>query len=271
MSNLNTSSGGFTIIELLVVAPIVLLTIGAFITAIVSMTGDVMAARGSNAMTYDIQDALSRIEDDVKLSTGFLEANRVTLTSPQGLDDGTAKFANAFVNPDLTTGSTLILNSQATTTNPSLAAGLVYLTGQPNACIVPQIYQNSPMILNVVYFVKGTTLFRRTISPVDYLTTGCAVPWQQPSCTTTGGFCKVQDIKLVEGVKAGDFVVKYYNDSFTTTANITASDPTATASNRNASLRSTTTIGVTIKATNTIAGRDITQTGSIRSTKIVAN
>lgn len=65
------SAHGFTIVELLVIAPIVILTITAFISVIVNMTGDVLASRSSNLVAYDIQDALSRIEEDVKLSSTF--------------------------------------------------------------------------------------------------------------------------------------------------------------------------------------------------------
>ena len=57
---------GFTLIEMLVIAPIVVLAIGAFLTVIISMTGEVLASRGANTLTYNIQDALNRIDQDVK-------------------------------------------------------------------------------------------------------------------------------------------------------------------------------------------------------------
>ena len=41
--NVKTSlQKGFTLIEMLVVAPVVILTIGAFLTVIISMTGEVL-------------------------------------------------------------------------------------------------------------------------------------------------------------------------------------------------------------------------------------
>jgi len=94
MSNDNPTSKftrGFTIIEMLVIAPIVILTIGAFVTAIVNMTGDVLASRVTNVLTYNIQDALSRIEEDVKQSTSFIAGNNVTITSPQGFSPAAAR------------------------------------------------------------------------------------------------------------------------------------------------------------------------------------
>ena len=64
-------SKGFTLVEMMVIAPIVILLIGAFIAAIVGLTGEVMSSRGSNVVAYDLQDALNRIEEDVKLSTSY--------------------------------------------------------------------------------------------------------------------------------------------------------------------------------------------------------
>jgi type II secretory pathway pseudopilin PulG len=159
-------SRGFTIVEMLIIAPIVLLTIGAFVTVIVNMTGDVLATRSSNVLAYSIQDALNRIEDDIKLSTTFLEANNVSLTgSHQGFDNNVANFANVD-NGTTTNGNMLILNTLATTGNPlSSTSGLVYLANQPNACASAQVNQNTPMTMNIVYFVKtvgGTSsLWRR--------------------------------------------------------------------------------------------------------------
>jgi hypothetical protein len=275
-ASINTSSHGFTIVELLVIAPIVLLTIGAFITAIVNMTGDVLASRTSNVLTYEIQDALNHIEDDVKLSSSFLGESNIDLTAPQGYGDNTTKFENA----DDTNGDALILNTLATTANPiSTGAGLVYLDDLPNDCGNSQINQNKPMTLNIVYFVKDDTLWRRVIMPSDYTTAGCSVPWQQPSCNPgymalnpgSSTFCKTQDIKLLDGITSNDFIVDYYNTASDTLSDSVAGDPSADLEDRNTALVSTTTVGVSINVNKTSAGRTITQSGTIRATKLDIN
>lgn len=267
---------GFTIVELLVIAPIVLLTIGAFITAIVNMTGDVLASRTSNVLTYDIQDTLNRIDDDVKLSSSFLAQSNTTLTAPQGYNNDTTQFKNSSV----TNGDMLILNTLATTDNPiSTSAGMIYLNGLPNDCASAQVNQNRPMTLNIIYFVKNQTLWRRTAVPPDYTTAGCAIPWQQPSCnpdymTTNPSlsvFCKTRDIKLIDGVNIGDFVVNYYTNAGDTIVNTVASDPNATDNNRGTALASSTTVSVGINITKTAAGRTVSGNGTIRSTKLDIN
>jgi type II secretory pathway pseudopilin PulG len=270
-------SRGFTIVEMLIIAPIVLLTIGAFVTVIVNMTGDVLATRSSNVLAYSIQDALNRIEDDIKLSTTFLEANNVSLTgSHQGFDNNVANFANVD-NGTTTNGNMLILNTLATTGNPlSSTSGLVYLANQPNACASAQVNQNTPMTMNIVYFVKtvgGTSsLWRRSIMPSNYATAGCVVPWQQPSCAPgiTDSFCKTQDVRLVDGINPSDFVVQYFNTADATAANVAAVDPTS-ATNRHVALQSTQTASATINTSKTVAGRQISQAGTMRATRLDIN
>src|SRR5664280_439714 len=213
--SLKSLRSGFTIVEMLIIAPIVILVIGTFVSVIVNMTGEVLMTRGANALAYNIQDALNRIEADVKLSTTFLSTNNISpLTSPQGYDDSTSNFTNVGVN-----GNMLILNMLATTGNPlSATSGLVYLKDTPNSCAGTQYNQNTPMTMSVVYFVKNNTLWRRTLAPSVYLTAGCVAPWQQPSCnpSTMGVFCKTQDVRLVDGVNSGDFVVQYFNSASAT-------------------------------------------------------
>jgi hypothetical protein len=281
MSNNNSAQkptqAGFTIIELLIIAPIVLLTIGAFITAIVNMTGDVLASRGATVLTYNIQDALNRIEDDVKLSTTFLATNNITLTSPQGYSDDTT----AFNNVDATNGTMLILNTLATNGNPLVStSGSVYLTNLPNACNSTQLSQNTPMTVNIVYFVRNATLWRRTIMPSSYATAGCSVPWQQPSCNPalfTGGswgsytFCNTQDIRLVDNITTGGFAISYFNTADATIPNTVASDGSSSTSVRNSALQSLTTVGASISVSTTAGGRPISQSGSIRVTKLDIN
>lgn len=265
-----SAKSGFTIIELLVIAPVVILTIGAFITAIVSMTGDVLASRAANVLTYNIQDALNRIEDDVKLSSTFLAENSFELTSPQGYDDGTAVFENT----DDTTGDMLIMNTLATTGNPlSASSGLVYLANLPNACTSTQVNQNTPMTINVIYFVKNDSLWRRTVMPSNYETAGCNVPWQQPSCapTISAVFCKAQDIKLVEGVTTNDFVVQYFDTADATTTNSVASDASEDPAVRATALQSVATVGVSINVNILAGGREVAQSGAIRATKLDIN
>ncbi len=276
---------GFTLIEMLIIAPIVILSIGAFIAMIVNMTGEVLSSRGSNALTYDIQDALNRIEQDVKLSTNFLAENTIAFSgsNPQGAGDhgSTTNFANVAAN-----STVLILGAIVTNGNPLVAGtGNIYLKDAPNACSsFAQYSRNTPLVMNIVYFIDdrgdsdptNDTLWRRTIMPTNYTDTAnlCGgTPWQQPSCKPgySSSFCKTNDVKLVEGVTMTDFVVQYFDTASSTVANVVASNPASSTSQRQTALDSAQTLGVSITANKKIAGRDIARTATLRATRLDAN
>jgi len=275
-----TNQKGFTLVEMLVVAPIVILAIGAFLTAIISMTGEVLASRASNNLTYNIQDALGRIEQDVKQSNSFLATNNV-LGANQGYNDD----ATAFTNIAGASGTSLILNMVATTGNPvSTSSAYVYLKNKPDPCATPQ--NNIPFTYNVVYFIKKNTttnissLYRRTIMPANYNDTAntvCSIPWQQPSCSPTymdaqsgSVFCKTKDILLIDGVTPSNFSVQYYNGESTNSINSPASNASL-AADRGIALRSATTVGVAVNAQQTVAGRDIERSAIIRASRLDTN
>lgn len=239
--NNNTKKSGFTLVEMAIVAPILILTIGTFIYAIVMMTGDVMASRASNKLAYDMQYALNQIEADVKISGGFLDTS-FTPTSPQGLNDTASPFSN----------SALILNTYATTDNPLSPSRNIVYTNNPNICASGLAYQNQPLMLNTVYFVKNSTLWRRVIMPSDYATTAnyCGTTWQQPSCSPgwISSFCKTNDERLIEGLDTTNGFQIAYNK-------FAGSDKTGAV-----------TVAINIKTT--AAGRAITRSGTISATSL---
>lgn len=275
---------GFTLIEMLVVAPIVILAIGAFLTVIISMTGEVISSRASNTLTYSIQDSLNRIEQDVKLSSGFLAETDTNLSGDggnslqagQGPNNSTAPFRNVSGGVN-----TLILNMIATNDNPlSATSSYVYLLNQPDPCATPQA--NIPLSYNVVYFVENSTLWRRVIMPQDYnntTTTVCAVPWQRPSCNPDfivspgNAFCATEDIRLVDGVTS--FSTQYLNgasgDTPITAAMIEGTNSAGDIAARNTALQAATTLSVSIASTQTAAGRDVSQASSLRVSRLDIN
>ena len=268
---------GFTIVELMVVAPVVILTIGAFVTVIVGMTGDVLASRSSSNLLFNIQDALNRVEQDIKLSSAFLAVNNITPQTGQGFDDGTAGFKNV----DATTGTMLILNSIATTGNPLVTgSAYVYAQNAPNACTNTLVTQNTPQSTNVIYFVKYVsgvgTLWRRTVMQSNYTDTAaswCNLAWQEPSCSPgyTASFCKTQDVQLVTGLSTSGLSIQYYNSANSTSENTAASLATNSDTVRGTALQSATTATVTITASQTVAGRTSSQTSTMRATRLDVN
>lgn len=255
---------GFTLVEMLVVIPIVMIVIGGVITAIISMTGDILSSRASDTLTYDIQDTFAQIRQDVQQSNGFLSINDFTPKPPQGVNDDSTPFTNVGGNQPA-----LILKSVATSANPNqLTSTTIYMANQPNACASSNIAQNEALSVNIVYFVKNNSLWRRVITPSNYQSAGCTVPWQQASCTPaiSATFCKTSDEDLLDADNI-TFSLQYYSGAGSTTPNTDAVDANASAEDRNTALQSTDTVGVTLTAKRQVSGRMLNQSSSMRATR----
>jgi len=249
------SSAGFTLIEMLIVAPIVVLALGGFIALMVTMVGNVLTTRDQTNMTFEGQDTLNRVEDDIRLAAQFLTTTG-TLVSPQGSNDATAAFTNS-------TSNTLILNTLATTKNPADSTReLVYYKNQPYDCGTQKVF-NQVMFNKVIYYVKNGSLWRRTIVPT-YNTnatadaeTACSAPWQQNSCSpgyAPATRCQTNDIELMKNVSSLN--VEYYSSSSSTTNLGASGAPTAT------------TVKVSVVGNKNTAGHTVATSLSTRATRL---
>ena len=251
-----TRASGFTLIEMLIIAPVVIIVISGFIALMINMVGDVLVTRDQNALTYETQDALNRIEQDTRLTTQFL-ATSGTFTAPQGSDSNFTG-TNAFSSTN-----TLIMSGLTTDKNPSDATRqLVFYAGQPNLCGPQQSY-NRVFLTKIMYFVKDGSLWRRTVLPNNNTNpvldddTLCSTPWQRDSCSpgySVSTRCQTNDTELVKNVET--FGVKYFADS----QSVTDLGPSQALS--------ATTIEVTINGKKTTVGKPFTTTGSIRATRL---
>lgn len=257
---------GFTLVEMLIIAPIVVLLIGAFVATLINLTGEALSQNANTLLLNNVQAAIDEIETDVKSSGAFLATNNMTIVSPQGYDDSTQGFLNVMSS----TQDALILNTLATTANPASATrGLVYLANVPNACGSSNFGQNQILTFNTVYFVKDTTLYRRILGSSNYASKACSgtTIWQKPSCTpgVTGAMCLSRDETVIQATDSLTLSLDYY-------ANPSDSSPLSTAevgtdAARQAALDATRTVNVKITATSTQSGRTFTQTAALRITR----
>ncbi len=236
---------GFTLIEILIIAPIVILFIGAFIGLIVGLTGESLQLRESNTASYSVQETLNDMEASTLQATKFL-ATTGAVQSPQGRDNNTTAFSNTVYNGS----QALLLTSVATTKGPYDSSRSPIYTGTGTCDSNNPIYTYT-----TVYFVNSTdkALYKRTILPQ---TAACASAWQKGSCsenlvTTNTSVCKVSDERLLDNVSS--MSVSYYADSASTTALALSSAPTATS------------LVVTINYSKQVAGKAISYSGSMRA------
>lgn len=255
----NKFEKAFTIIELLVVAPIIIIFISTFVATIISMTGKVMINRSEGVLEYSVQSAFDIIEQDIKNSGAYLATNNFTPTSPQGLSDDATPFTNI---DSATAGSTLILNTYATTSNPINSSLSRIYASSPNACSSPSVISNNRLTYNIVYFTTLNaddtyTLWRRTVMPSNYQSVGCSAPWQQPSCApgAVGSMCVTEDVRILDGISSNGFKTEYLKNSNPSEVDTDAVSNILTNSERQAILATTNTVKITISATAITAGK----------------
>lgn len=163
---------GFTLIEVLVVAPLVILLIGVTIGYISSLTGEGLKTSQRNIMTYDTQAALENIEQATSGAVQIASKTNAPLLANQGPNDST----NAFTSHS----GRLVLSSAASTGNSFDPSRQTIYMGS-GACD----YSNPLLTYYSVYFLSGTTLYKRTIISTASPTNFCATPIQKNSCSPT--------------------------------------------------------------------------------------
>ncbi len=208
----NLYQAGFTVVEVGVIIPIILVVIGAFILTIINFTGRAVNTRENNTPAVETQSALNRIADDVSGSFKFLAQNEFPLQSPQGKSDNTANFTN---NDNTVL---LILQAPFTSANPRTAPAnqniFVYKPNSPAACNSGSVSSNSLATYNLVYFRNNNgNIYRRLLVPANY-TSGsnvCSTPWQKPTCTAgkTGTYCSGGKDELLGNFSS--FSVSYFH------------------------------------------------------------
>lgn len=250
---------GFSLAEVLIVAPIVILVIATFVVFIVTITGEVIKTKASIDTLDDTQTGLNYIKADVRLSTAFASTTGQVAT-PQGANDDTAAWTNSGSSTN-----TLILTRLGTTINPINPAatdptnGIVY-TNTPYGCTSGEREQNPPFTYYSVYFLKTVggvqSLWQRNIMkgyPTIITSNTCTTPWQLPSCTPslvgTQTVCVTADTQVAKNVQT--FSVEYYNSAGTLTT--TRSD--------------TTNIKITLTTSQTVAGQSQTSSDDLRVAK----
>lgn len=305
MRNINTSkSGGFTLVEMLVIAPIVILMIGGFIGVIMALTGDVLEMNERNKLAYSTSAGLEQLEQDISRATEFRQVS-FDPPSPQGADFASKEVAFDTLYGDqaypttLRYGTLLILRTPTTTKSPINPTSEFVYSKSPNssACGTPAQLQNDPYMMDVVYYLKFDdptwSVWRRIIfNPAQE---PCSNPWQRSTClpeVATDSICQGDDQLVFDSVT--DFFY-YYPDSpdesypddpgtasydgfvdcinpcpalpFTSTPGGFHQDPLQLSDPNSTSGQNAKAFSLSVTRTSSIAGEEIEYTSSVYATR----
>lgn len=196
---------GFTLVELLVVAPVVMVTIVLTLSYLFNQYGQLTQQGVQLNLQSEAQTILFTLQDDLTFASEF------SSSKDSSLSDSYAPGGGWNYN---TTPSTLIVLSPATTaSHRSANRETVYINQlgcTPNVDI--ETMQNNPVAFNnIIYFASGTNLYKRILAPTSG-TNMCGSPYLRQSCPAANASptCP-KDILLTD--KLNTFTVAYYDQN----------------------------------------------------------
>lgn len=296
MRHMSVNKPGFTLVEMMVVIPIVTMVIVVFVTSLLSSLHQATADNDKTYLAEDSQLALKDIERDIRFSIGFdtgLNKYPDRFSDSYGPDRTTAGWTgNWSFKGTSATNRVLVLLNYATVNSPySPNRELAYVDGRVNnpytsggsnsalncdASSGGKMYENAVLPNYTIYFVRDSTLYRRVIT--DTTTALCngsqylkkTVPRPPHLHYAPGG---TADDIVAENVKS--FSVKYYNHE--TTRSYTSStdqnpasynEINAYASTDNSVLDAADTALVTIELGRRSGGKPVSYKTSIRVERV---
>lgn len=251
----NTSTRGFTIVELLVVMAVGAILAVILFGALNDLYYSNMRGTAQVVQTRDARTALRTIENDVTMTNAFYTTNTSDPIGPTGAGSkwDTAPYSYEGSDAD---HRVLIIGRYATTGAESLDDA-----DNPARKILLQADCKTPVVNTHIYYVKDETLYRRIVP--DVAASRCAAQaseadFSKQSCPAgmSTSPCQGTDATIVSGVKK--FSVDYYVDPNNAGTKIAYPGDVTNA----------TSIVATLQLEAKAAGSDITATSKLTMTRV---
>lgn len=183
MKILHNNEKGFTLIEVLVIAPVLMLVVMITMSFLFSQFGQLTQQGALLNLKTEAQTATFSMQDDLTYASSFLN------TMNPNLEDNYAP--NGGWTANSSPQKTLIVSSVALTKNRRHAdRSPVYINTL--GCSPDDVKeQNEELQNNIIYFVNGTNLYKRTITAPASMST-CGTSYQTQTCpeANSGSNCK---------------------------------------------------------------------------------
>jgi len=206
---------GISIVEMLTVLTLIPLVLAFFISAIFTTLIAAQRSKVQLALDSTVQTAMDIVERDVRFAKSFKKGVASPFSDHYGANNNGTDDAEAWSHAGVPAGANqraLLLQLPATSQSPSSNARTPVFTdsGEFN-CTTERTY-NPELAYMVVYFVRGETLWRRTLT--DTTTPLCAGQAQNqrqscpPEIASPHGSCQARDERIAGNVS--QFSVAYY-------------------------------------------------------------
>lgn len=190
---------GFTLVELVVVAPMVMIAIAIILSYILSMFLVTGEKNAKILMQAEAQTALFTLRDDVMFANYFQGELPPGHSDPHKSGGWSAYYDNA-----------LMFTEAAYTANrQSQDRQLVYVSNTPNPCGDGSPEGNNYSVNTIILFVDDNTLYRRVIVPDQ--SGNCLATYRQQTCpeTVANSDCPADSV-IAQNVK--EFNLEYYTN-----------------------------------------------------------
>lgn len=204
-----TKQAGFTIVEMAVVVPILILIALAIFEALFMIVQTSNTEHVAIDLAYEKNIAMNEIESDVRLAPLFV----ATLdTNTAGQDPNEAASSPSPSKKWSYEGGgagnrVLILREYSTSSNPLVSGREPVFMGNGAACFDPSVATNAIQTYNTIFFVQNQALYRRRVTdsaPSDHT---CLPQYQQTSCPSGTSGCPADEV-IATSVQSFD--VHYY-------------------------------------------------------------
>lgn len=183
MKNIYREEKGFTLIEILVIAPVLMLVVMMAMSFLFTQFGQLTQQGAALNLKTEAQTATFSMQDDLIYASSFLN------TMNPNLEDNYAP--NGGWTADTSPNKTLLISTVALTKNRRHSdRSPVYVNTL--GCTPDDVKeQNEELQNNIIYFVNGTNLYKRTITAPSSMNT-CGTSYQTQTCpeANSGPSCK---------------------------------------------------------------------------------
>lgn len=208
MVRLSHNEQAFTLIEVLVIAPILMLTIVVLMTFLFNQYGQLTQQGALINLQTEAQNITFSMQDDIFFADSFEQNMNANLADAYDPPAGWTYNTNP---------STLIISTPALTGNRRSANRTpVYINTV--GCDQAVIEENSPLMNNVIYFASGTTLYKRIISAPNNMAT-CGTSYQKQTCPAANATTSCPPDRVITK-NLSKFTLKYYDAN-----NVAVTDP----------------------------------------------
>lgn len=199
---------GFTLVELLVMAPIMIVTIVLLMSYMFNQFGQLTQQGAQINLQVDAQAITFSMQDDIFFASNFAK------TTNTGLSDSYQPSGGWQYN---TTPQTLIISSLALThSHRSADRQPVYINTE--GCDETNLVNNAELYNNIIYFASGTNLYKRILTAPASVST-CGASHQKQSCPKANASTTCPADRLLTD-KLNGFTITYLD-----TNNTVVSDP----------------------------------------------